>query len=140
MGLFYCEQEGQLTKEYYENAGLDICSAEDVVIFARDSRVVLTGLFIQIDIGYVGLIWPRSGLSVRNKIEVGAGCIDSNYRGEIMVHLYNHSDENYTISKGNKIAQLLTIPVTLNRYQRVEERHMLNQTDRQDKGFGSSGK
>ena len=83
------------------------------------------------------MLWSRSGLSVKYRLEVGAGCIDSGYTGEVKVHLYNHSDEDYKVNIGDKIAQLLTIPVNLNMYKKVQ---FLEDSDRGEKGFGSSGK
>jgi dUTP pyrophosphatase len=127
----------QLTKKHEFDAGLDITSNEDTRVYPGGSTVVRTGLFLEIPKGYVGLIWSRSGLSVANKIEVGAGCIDSTYRGEVMVHLYNHGGLLLSIKKGDRIAQLLTIPCMITPYQEVTE---LTETDRGEKGFGSSDK
>ena len=82
------------------------------------------------------MLWSRSGLSVKHNVECGAGCIDSSYRGEVKVHLYNHGDEVFYIKKGDRIAQLLTMPINLSDYTPVDE---LPDTDRGEKGFGSSG-
>jgi dUTP pyrophosphatase len=119
------------------DAGQDIFSNEDCVIKAKESQLISTGTFLEIPHNCVGLIWSRSGLSVKNKIEVGAGCIDENYRGEIKIHLYNFGDNNFQINKGDRIAQLLTIPINLENY---ELSHNLSSTDRGVDGFGSSGK
>lgn len=127
--------QNKLKRAHIFDAGQDICSDEDITIFAKDSALIHTGLYIAIDKNNVGLIWSRSGLSVKHKLEVGAGCIDSNYRGEIIVHLYNHSDTNYNVKKGDKIAQLLTIPIDLSEYEEVED---LDVTDRGNGGFGST--
>jgi len=131
-----CEDSGNLTKKHYFDAGLDVKSNENCTINAGDSKVILTGLYLQIPEGFVGLIWSRSGISVNNKIEVGAGCIDSGYRGEVKVHLYNFGDKDFIICRGDRIAQLLTIPVCLNEYVVVDK---LDDTERGDKGIGSSG-
>ncbi len=128
---------GKLTKKHKEDAGQDIYSSETTLIPARDSAVLHTDLVIGIPMGCVGLIWSRSGLSVKHKLEVGAGCIDSLYRGEILVHLYNHSDYDYTVNAGDRIAQLLTIPIMVDTYlQSVLD----EQTVRGTNGFGSTGK
>lgn len=124
-------------KKNDNDAGLDICSIEDKTIKARSSEVISTGLYLEIPEGHVGMLKSRSGLSVKNKIEVGAGIIDENYRGEVKCHLYNHSDVNFEIKKGDRIAQLLTIPINLNRYVVVDE---LSDTERNSDGFGSTGK
>jgi dUTP pyrophosphatase len=136
-GLYKCDDASNLTKQNGLDAGLDIKCSEECVILPGDSKLVSTGLYLQVPTGFVGLIWSRSGLSVKHKIEVGAGCIDSTYRGEIKVHLYNFGKTEFKIQKGDRIAQLLTIPVLLNIYLFTDE---LEPTDRAEKGFGSSGK
>ena len=136
---YYSERQ-QLTKKHDEDAGLDIMSAERVTILPLSSVVISTGLFLEIPFGHVGLIWSRSGLSCNHDIEVGAGCIDSNFRGEVKVHLYNHSDVSYFVNAGDRIAQLLTMPVNLNCYEEVENLDELSDTDRGENAFGSTGK
>ncbi len=127
---------GKLTKKYMYDAGQDIHSAETILVPAKDSVVVKTNLRIAVPVGCVGLVWSRSGLSMKHDIEVGAGCIDSDYRGEVLIHLYNHGEYDYTINKGDKIAQLLTIPVNLNPYEKSIE---IDETARGEDGFGSTG-
>lgn len=127
----------QLIKKHEYDAGLDIVSSQNVTIPARGSAVVSTNLFVKIPNGFVGLMWSRSGLSVNHNIEVGAGCIDATYRGELKVHLYNHGNDDYNVSVNDKIAQLLTIPIFLNAYKEVE---VLDETERGTDGFGSTGK
>lgn len=126
----------QLFKKNVGDAGLDICSNEESIIKGNSSKLITTGLYISIPENCVGLIWSRSGLSVKSKIEVGAGCIDSGYRGEILIHLYNFGEEDFKIMPGDRIAQLLTIPINLNFYDEVDE---LDNTDRGQSGFGSTG-
>lgn len=133
---FVSENENQLKKKHRFDAGLDICCSRDFTIPKRSSTVVGTGLQVQVPEGYVGLVWSRSGLSVRHKIEVGAGCIDAGYRGEVLVHLYNHSDEDISFSAGDRIAQLITLPIYYQPYYKAEN---LDDADRGNKGFGSTG-
>ncbi len=134
---------GRLHKSRVLDAGQDIFSDEDTVIEAGSSKLISTDLRIEVPDGHVGLIWSRSGMSVKNKIEVGAGCIDIGYTGEVKVHLYNLGKDIYNISRGDKIAQLLTIPINLERY--VDERsdktvlELSNEPERGAGGFGSSG-
>jgi dUTP pyrophosphatase len=125
-----------MTKKNLYDAGLDICSNKNIVVQAKSSAIISTGLFLEIPDYHVGLLWSRSGLSVKNKIEVGAGCIDSSYRGEVKVHLYNHSDFDFEIKIGDRIAQLLTIPINIEFYRESEE---LSDTNRGSDGFGSTG-
>jgi len=127
---------GTLSRANVLDAGQDVTAAEDVLLRA-DSRVVVgTGLHVDIAEGSVGLLWSRSGLSAKFGIEVGAGCIDSGYVGEVKVVLYNHSPNTYLVKKGDRIAQLLTIPVSLSNYIQEDE---LGGTARGTSGLGSTG-
>lgn len=130
-------KSGQLRRNNPLDAGQDIFSAEDVIILAGQSALVSTDLRIQVPPGYVGLVWPRSGLSVKYQIEVGAGCIDAGYQGEVKVHLYNHSNNSYHVKVGDRIAQLLTLPVNLHDYEPIEE---FADSERGEAGFGASGR
>lgn len=125
-----------LSKKHFTDAGLDICSNEDKIIPSRNSSLIDTGIHIEIPEGFVGMIKSRSGLSVKHKIEIGAGIIDHEFRGIVMVHLYNHGDKPFEIKKGDRIAQLLTIPILLDKYTKV---NVLTETERGESGFGSSG-
>lgn len=127
----------QLTKNNKYDAGLDVYSNEIKVVPARGKAIVSTDLYLAVPEGCVGLLWSRSGLSAKSGIEVGAGCVDAGYRGEVKVVLYNHSDVDYTAQRGDKIAQLLTVPVVITTYEEVDS---LDDTSRGEKGFGSSGK
>jgi len=91
-----------------------------------------TGISIEVPEGYVGLIWPRSGLSYKQGVDVLAGVIDHGYTGEVKVIL-NHFPE---IKEGDRIAQLLIQPITM---LEVEEVNATSNTVRGDKGFGSTG-
>lgn len=127
--------EGKISKAHRGDAGYDIYSVEDVVISAKGRQAVKTEIYIEIPDGYMGLVYSRSGLSFKHGIEVGAGVIDSNYRGEIKVILYNHSEENYHVKVGDKIAQLIVIPIADVEWERVKN---LTPSNRNNKGFGSS--
>lgn len=126
----------KLTRNNPLDAGQDVHSAEELRIPPRSSALISTELFVAVPEGCVGLLWSRSGLSVKHNIECGAGCIDAGYRGEVKVHLYNHGDKPFYINKGDRIAQLLTIPISLQNYVSVDS---LPEADRGDNGFGSSG-
>ena len=95
-----------------------------------------TGLAMEIPEGYVGLIWPRSGLAVKNGIDVFAGVIDSGYRGEIKVCLYNSSDWNVDFKAGERIAQIIIQKLE---YVEMLEVEHLQDSSRGEGGFGSSG-
>ena len=118
-------------------AGYDIYSNADTVIPPRSRGRVTTGLFMEIPEGFYGDIRSRSGLAVKNCIDVCAGIIDSDYRGEIVVVLANHSDVEFQVTKGMKVAQMLFKRYWTFDFNVVEE---LDSTARGDGGFGSTGK
>lgn len=115
--------------------GHDICSIEDVVLPPRRSVLVSTGIAIQLPENTYGQIAPRSGLSVKG-VDVGAGIIDEDYRGEIKVLLRNQSDQEIHLEKSERIAQLLVLPIL---YPLVVGTSDLSDTERGENGFGSSG-
>jgi dUTP pyrophosphatase len=124
------------TRAHPTDAGLDLYADEAGLIPCRDSLLVKTGTKVAIPDGFVGLVCARSGLSVKNHIEKGAGVIDSSYRGELRVHLYNHSEIPYQYEAGAKIAQLLILPCWTGEPEEVEN---LDETIRGNNGFGSTG-
>lgn len=128
--------EQELYRTSIGNAGIDLKSNDWYEIKGRSSAIVDTSSLVSLPLGTVGLIWPRSGLSVKHDIETGAGVVDCNYRGVIKVKLYNHGDKNYLIGKGDRIAQLVIQPFICLEPVRVQS---LDDTDRGSKGFGSSG-
>lgn len=125
-------------KSRESDAGYDLCCVEDVIVRAGERASVKTGVAVAIPEGYVGLIWPRSGLAVKNGIDVLAGVIDSGYTGEIVVCLLNTDtfyDNPFKFKKGDKIAQIIFQPYLTFDLQEVQS---LENTDRGTKGFGSS--
>ena len=120
------------------DAGYDLRAAVDIVLEAGDRALVPTGVRIAIPNGYVGLVHPRSGLAVKNGITVlnAPGTIDSGYRGEIMVPLINHSREQFSISRGDRIAQIIFQAYEQVRFIAVAE---LPGSQRGSQGFGSTG-
>ena len=112
-------------------------TSEFSIVSARGKALVPTGLCIELPEAHVGLIWPRSGLAVKHSIDCGAGVVDAKYRGEIKVLLFNHSDKNFTIEPGDRIAQLLVQKVENINFLPVES---LDETERNEGGFGSTGK
>lgn len=123
------------------SAGLDLYAAIETELTIEPGKRVLipTGIAAEIPEGTAGFIFTRSGLGIKKGIHVtnGVGVIDSDYRGEIHVGLHNLSDEAYTISPQERIAQLIIMP-----YFAVDiiETESLNSTERGDGGFGSTGK
>lgn len=121
------------------DAGADLRSTEDLVVPARGRILVPTGVRIALPMGYVGLVHPRSGLAAKSGITVlnTPGTVDAGYRGEIMVTLYNSTDEDFEVKRGDRIAQLVIQQVELAKFVAVAE---LPQSDRGESGFGSSGR
>jgi dUTP pyrophosphatase len=124
------------TKANINDAGFDLYSVLDTVIPPKQRKTVRTGIAIQMPEHFAGLIWPRSGLSVKHGIDVLAGVVDSGYRGEIMVCLYNTSDEVVGINTGDRIAQIIFQEVPR---VSMEVHETLGSSQRGDNGFGSSG-
>jgi dUTP pyrophosphatase len=124
------------TKANINDAGFDLYSTIDTVIPTKQRKTVNTGIAIQMPDNMAGLIWPRSGLSVKQGIDVLAGVVDAGYRGEIMVCLYNTSDENVAIHAGDRIAQIIFQEVPR---VSMEFHSTLGSSQRGENGFGSSG-
>ncbi len=118
------------------SAGYDVYSIEDGVVPGRGRVLVKTGVTVQIPDGHCGQIWPRSGLSVKYGIETGAGIIDSDYRGELGVVLYNLTNDDFHYEKHTRIAQLLVMPIATPELEQVDS--IADSEDRQG-GFGSTG-
>jgi len=125
------------TKERNSDAGYDLYSIENITVNPGMRKVVKTGVAMSILDSVVGLIWPRSGLSVKAGIDILAGVIDSSYRGEIMVCVLNTGSYPVNIKKGDKIAQIIFQPYFNYKMEEVDE---LSETDRGERGFGSSGR
>ena len=119
------------------DAGIDLRSAEEVVIPAGDTRIVPAGIKMAIPNGYVGLVWHKSGYAAKHSITAMAGVIDSGYRGEIKVVMKNLGKEDFEIKKDMKIAQILIQPVTR---ANLTIKESLEETTRNEGGFGSTGK
>ena len=122
-------------------AGADLYAALDeaVVIEPGETKLIPTGFAFEIPTGYAGFVHARSGLATKRGLAPAnkVGVIDSDYRGEIMVALYNQSDKEQTVCDGERIAQMVVA-----RYEKVEwdEVEVLDETERGAGGFGSTGR
>lgn len=139
------------TKSYEHAAGFDLYSVEDVSIWPGELATISTGISFEIPIGYVGLIWPRSGMAVKKTSDIYAGVIDSDFRGIVKACLYNgklsrhaawtfddelpEEDRVIVIRSGDKIAQILIQEVP---HFTITEVKDLSESIRGDKGFGST--
>jgi len=122
-----------------EDAGYDLRSSVDFCLTPHTRALVDTSLHVSIPDGYYGQIFPRSGLSSKKSIDVSAGVIDSGYRGEIKILLVNNSSEPFCISIGDRVAQLVLIKIHTGTVQRVPFLSSLGESQRNSRGFGSSG-
>ncbi len=120
------------------DTGADLVASGHHVIEPGGRVIVGTGLAMAIPQGFAGFVVPRSGLATRLGVTVAnaPGLIDSGYRGELRVGLINHSDEAFTVNRGDRIAQLVVMAVETVDYVEVET---LDETDRGSGGFGSTG-
>ncbi|MBO4962941.1 MAG: dUTP diphosphatase [Clostridia bacterium] len=120
------------------SAGADLYSTEKVVIGVGETKLINTGLALEIPVGYVGLIYARSGLATKRGLAPAnkVGVIDSDYRGEIMVALYNQSGVEQVVEQAERVAQMVITPYLKVEYQQVED---LTDTARGQGGFGSTG-
>lgn len=120
--------------------GLDLAAALEspLTVKAHAREVVPVGIAIQIPKGYGGFIFPRSGLALKKGLTMcnAVGVIDNDYTGEIKLAMLNISDKDYTINPGDRVAQLVILPVACARLIEVES---LTETDRGAGGFGSTG-
>ena len=120
------------------SAGVDLCSMKYCILKPGELSLIPTGIKLAIPEGYEGQIRPRSGLALNHRIIIpnAPGTIDADYRGEIMVMLLNMGEEPFSISFGDRIAQLVFVPVARAKFEAVKE---LDQTRRGTGGFGSTG-
>ena len=123
------------------SSGMDLSAylKNDLVIAPNEKKMIPTGLMAAVPKGYEIQIRPRSGLAAKNSITVlnTPGTIDSDYRGEIKVILFNHGKENFKIENNMRIAQMVVCPVTTAEVCEVDK---LDETERGKGGFGSTGK
>jgi len=134
-------REGAVTPNYAHegDAGLDLYSIEDLILRSGERGLIHTGISIELPKNTEAQIRPRSGLALKYGITTlnSPGTIDEGYRGEIGVILINHSNITFKVEKGMKIAQMLIKPVLRVEIEELKELNL--ETDRSEKGFGSSG-
>lgn len=124
------------TRAHPDDAGLDLYARETQIVPAKEYAIFDTGVHAEIPQGYTGFLKSKSGLNVKHGI-IGEGVIDVGYTGSIMVKLYNLSGYDYKVEAGDKISQLVILPILTPVPKLVDE---LEATDRGDGGFGSTGR
>jgi dUTP pyrophosphatase len=136
--LITCEPDLMPSMSNPGDAGYDLRSADDTFVPARSRQTINTGVSIAMPAGYVALVHPRSGLAAKHGITVlnAPGTVDAGYRGQILITLVNHSDEDFHIARGDRVAQML--------FQKFEQARFVSVTElpgsqRGTAGFGSTG-
>ena len=123
-----------------QSAGVDLCAflSSDLVLKPNDRRLIGTGLHIALPDGYEAQIRPRSGLAFKHGITIinSPGTIDADYRGEIKIALINHSNEDFVIKSGDRIAQMV-----ISKYEQISFllTESLDETERGEEGYGHTG-
>lgn len=125
--------------EFSAGADLYACMENSVIIHPNETQFIHTGIALEIPVGLVGLVYARSGMACKKGVAPAnkVGVIDSDYRGEIMVALYNHSNEALEISHGDRIAQLVLTPYVTASFIETDS---LEDSERGNGGFGSTGR
>lgn len=118
------------------DAGLDLRTPKAVTVPAYESATIDTGVHVALPHGCAGLLVSKSGLNVKHDI-TSTGLIDEGYTGSIVVKIYNHGGEDYAFEAGDKVTQLVVLPVVC---EPLEQVAAFNRTERGDNGFGSTGR
>lgn len=119
------------------DAGLDLYSCEDFILEPKKRHIFKLGFALELSGGTVALVWDRSGMAVKHGVHSLAGVIDSNYRGEVSITLYNTSNESWHCKAGDRIAQLV-----IQRFEKVNLKQVdkLSETERGENAYLSSGR
>lgn len=149
MSVYFGERTGRLQikyklesgayppeKAHSADAGFDLRTPVDFTLPARGSAVIDTGVHVQIPHGYVGFLKSKSGLNIKFSLLSGEGVIDAEYTGTITVKCYNHTDDSMGFERGDKISQLVILPIP--DVEMVEGE--MDDTERGENGFGSTGR
>lgn len=124
------------TRAHEHDGGMDLYAMEDQIVPANESAIFDTGVHVQLPSGTAGLLVSKSGLNVKHGL-TSEGLIDEGYTGSIVVKLYNNSGFDYRVHRGDKISQLVILPIITPEVELVDE---LEDTERGTGGFGSTGK
>ena len=123
-------------RTYNHDAGADLRTPERFILRAHSYKVIDTGTHFDVPVGYVGMVKSKSGLMCREGI-VTDGVVDAGYSGSVRVCLFNHSGKHREFAKGEKIAQIIFMPIITPEFEQVDT---INSGERGDNGFGSTGR
>lgn len=128
------------SRQHSTDGGIDLIARETVNFDPTQAKGIPMGIKVEIPPGYVGLIFPRSGLATKKRLTLTntVGVIDADYRGEIICHMTNNGSFRYTVNRGDRIAQLVVLPCLIGDIYCVDQNE-LSETDRGDGGFGHTG-
>ena len=118
-------------------AGWDLYASQECIIPARGKALVSTDIAIAVPVGYYGRVAPRSGMAWKKHTDIGAGVIDMDYRGPVGVVIFNHANTDLKVEAGDRVAQLILEKIS---YADMVEVDSLDDTERGEGGFGSTGK
>lgn len=124
------------TRAHDTDAGLDLYAERDAIVWPGEPAIFDTGVHVELPPNTAGMLKSKSGLNVKHNI-TSEGVIDVGYTGSICVKLYNHGKTSYVVRRGDKISQLVIVPVVIPDLEVVDN---LAETERGDNGFGSSGR
>ena len=127
------------TRAHDADAGLDLYASTNGYVRGGGSYTFDTGVHVEIPVGYVGMLKSKSGLNCRHGL-TSEGVIDAGYTGSIVVKLYNHSGTDYVVNAGDKISQLVILPILTPELEPVDSVEELGITERGNNGFGSTGR
>ena len=130
------DEGAKVSRAHDDDAGLDLHARETKIVPARGSAIFDTGVHVELPKGSAGILISKSGLNPAHGLQ-STGLVDSGYTGSVVVKLYNHSKVDYTVNEGDKISQLVIVPIFTPVLEIVDE---LDETERGSGGFGSSGR
>lgn len=134
------EENGYMPmRAHFDDAGIDFRTPEEFTLNPLESHVVELNVKVQIPVGYFGKMESKSGLMVNHGVVCMGGVIDSGFRGNIKVRMMNLSDKPYTFRKGDKVVQMVLIPVLLADIESVETLDV-SESGRETSGYGSTGR
>lgn len=137
--LYLGEKASMPTRGTDGAAGLDLYASESMVIPASGRRAIDTQVYVALGAGTFARILPRSGLALNKGIDIGAGVVDSDYRGPIKVIVFNLGTEDWSVKRGDRIAQMVILPYLSPQMEVVTSVDHLAATERGVAGFGSTG-
>lgn len=138
---YYLDEGGfEPIRGHFEDAGMDLRTPENIVMPPHSAAVIRTKTHVEIPVGYFGKLESKSGLHIKHDVVCLGGTIDCGFTGEIVVKLYNMGPNLYKFKAGDKIVQMIIQPCVLEEWQRMDSLDEFEDSERQEGGFGSTGR